>query len=59
MIIEGNEAINKCDVCGKESRLPLSDEELFAIRSYLIRGGYIQNWLTTFNKCEHEFIKCS
>ena len=57
VIIEGNEAINQCDMCGKESRLPLTDEELFALRSYLVRGGYIQNWLTTLNKCEREFIK--
>lgn len=57
VIIEGNEVINTCEMCGKESHLPLSDEELFALRSYLIRGGYIQNWLITLNKCEREFIK--
>lgn len=57
VIIEGNEAINMCEMCGKESHLPLSDKELLALRGYLVRGGYIQNWLTALNKCEREFIK--
>ena len=57
VIIEENEAINQCSMCGKESHLPLSDEELSNLRSYLVKGGYIQNWLTTLNKCEREFIK--
>lgn len=57
VIIEGNEAINTCEMCGKKSHLPLSDEELFVLRSYLVGGGYIQNWLATLNKCEREFVK--
>ena len=33
------------------------DEELFVLRKYLIKSGYMQNWLTTLNRCERKFIK--
>ena len=33
------------------------DEELFVLRKYLIKSDYMQNWLTTLNRCERKFIK--
>ena len=57
LTISRNEAINKCSMCGKESRLTLTDKELEALKNYLIGDGYIQDCLPSLNKCEREFIK--
>ena len=57
IIVNGNEVIDKCSMCGKNSHLRLTDEELKALKKYLSNGGYIQESLPSLNKCEREFIK--
>ena len=57
ILIDGNEVIDRCSMCGKDSRMELSDEELQAFRHYLSGDTFIQDCLPSLNKCEREFLK--
>ena len=57
IIVNANDVIDRCSMCGKDSHLRLTDEELEALKKYLSNGGYIQECLPSLNKCEREFIK--
>ena len=46
-----------CEMCGSESSIVLSEDEMWAFRTYLRGGRLIQECLPTLNKCEREFLK--
>lgn len=51
------EVEQRCSMCGRESRIELTKEELRAYREYLAGGQLIQECLPTLNRCEREFLK--
>ena len=55
--INDNEVSQACEMCGRESYIRLTDEELGAFKDYLMGGLLIQECLPTLNKCEREFLK--
>lgn len=55
--IENNEVVRKCGMCGHESHMELSDDELKAYRGYLAGGQLIQECFPSLNKCEREYLK--
>ena len=57
ILVNGNEVIDRCSMCGKDSHMRLSDEELQAFRHYLSGDTFIQDCLPSLNKCEREFLK--
>lgn len=58
IIIErNNDVINRCTMCGKDSRILLSDDEMDAFYEYLRGGTLIQECLPDLNRCEREFLK--
>ena len=57
IIVNGNEVAQRCGICGKDSYICLSNEELDSLREYLSGDGYIQDLLPSLNRCEREFIK--
>ena len=56
-ITENNVVAQECNMCGRESHIKLTDEELWAFKDYLMGGLLIQECLPTLNKCEREFLK--
>lgn len=55
--IYNNEVVQRCDMCGRKSRIKLTDDELEAYRGYLAGGQLIQECLPSLNRCEREFLK--
>lgn len=55
--IYNNEVAQRCDMCGRKSRIKLTDDELEAYRGYLAGGQLIQECLPSLNRCEREFLK--
>ena len=55
--INDNEVSHICEMCGNESHIKLTDEELWAFKDYLMGGLLIQECLPTLNKREREFLK--
>lgn len=56
-IEQENEITIQCDMCGKDSHIILSDDEIDSFRRYLRGGILIQECLPSLNKCEREFLK--
>ena len=46
-----------CEMCGKASKIMLTETEYAHFEMYLRNGGYIQECLSTLNPCEREFLK--
>ena len=46
-----------CEMCGSESSIKLSEDELWAFKLYLRGGKLVQECLPALNKCEREFLK--
>ena len=57
IVIQDREVKQRCDMCGRESRIRLTEEELEAYRGYLAGGQLIQECLPSLNRCEREFLK--
>lgn len=57
IVIQNREVKRRCDMCGRESRIRLTEEELEAYRGYLAGGQLIQECLPSLNRCEREFLK--
>ena len=57
IVIHDNEVVQRCDMCGRRSRIVLTEEELEAYREYLAGGQLIQECLPSLNRCEREFLK--
>ena len=57
ILVNGNEVVDRCSMCGKDSRMKLSDEELQTFRHYLSGDTFIQDCLPSLNRCEREFLK--
>ena len=57
VIIYNNEVKQECGMCGQESHMKLTDNELEAYQQYLSGGHLIQECLPTLNRCEREFLK--
>lgn len=58
IIIErNNDVINRCTMCGKDSQIMLSDDEIDAFYEYLRGDTPIQECLPGLNRCEREFLK--
>jgi len=56
--IHGRQVSQQCSMCGQKSAIDLSEEELEAFRSYLVKHNKpIQDCLPTLNNCEREFLK--
>lgn len=55
--IYNNEVSQVCGMCGDESYIKLTDEELGAFKNYLMGGLLIQEYLPALNRCEREFLK--
>ena len=55
--INDNEVSQVCGMCGDESYIKLTDEELGAFKNYLMGGLLIQECLPALNRCEREFLK--
>ena len=57
IIIQNKEVAQRCGICGRESRIKLTKDELEAYRGYLAGGQLIQECLPSLNRCEREFLK--
>ena len=57
VIKNSNEVIDQCGMCGEDSHIVLSDDEMRAFLEYLRGGVLIQICLPDLNKCEREFLK--
>lgn len=57
IIIQNKEVAQRCGICGRESRIKLTEDELEAYRGYLAGGQLIQECLPSLNRCEREFLK--
>ena len=59
IIIRGTEIEQRCGMCGRKTRIKLTESEFEAFESYLKGGKLIQECLPTLNKVEREFLKSS
>ncbi len=57
MNITDNEIKQTCGMCGRDSHIKLSEDELEGYKRYLDGGRLIQDCLPTLNVCEREFLK--
>ena len=51
------EVTHTCGMCGAESSMTLTEEELRAYKRYLLGDRLIQECLPMLNRCEREFLK--
>ena len=57
IIVNDNEVKQECGICGQETRIKLTEDELEAYKDYLAGGLLIQECLPTLNRVEREFLK--
>ena len=57
IIITNNEVEQSCGICGHNTRIKLSEDELEAYKDYLKRHLLIQDCLPALNRVEREFLK--
>ena len=55
--IQDNEVKQECSICGHETRMKLTEDELDTYKNYLAGGLLIQECFPTLNKVEREFLK--